>query len=68
MNAASGQLKPHGRVELGDYPVDAAWSPDGRSVLVACGDGALNLVAIDGGQSVRRIGEHGGGVLAVAWQ
>ncbi len=68
MNAAIGQLKPRGRVDLGDYPVDAAFSPDARTLLVAGGDGALSLVSIDGELSVRRIGEHSGGALAVAWQ
>jgi WD40 repeat protein len=68
MSAALGQLRPRGRIELSDYPVDAAWSPDGKSLLVACGAGALNLVRIDHELSNHPIGEHAGGALAVAWQ
>ncbi|HEY6453472.1 MAG TPA: hypothetical protein VIX87_12830 [Steroidobacteraceae bacterium] len=68
MSAASAQLRLRGRADLGDYPVDAAWSPDGVSLIVAGGDGALLLLRLDAALSVRRIGEHRGGVLAVAWQ
>lgn len=68
MSAATGQLRPRGRIELGDYPVDAAWSPDGKSLLVACGAGALQLVRIEPEAGAGPIGEHAGGALAVAWQ
>jgi WD40 repeat protein len=68
MSAASAQLRLRGRVDLGDYPVDAAWAPDGASLIMAGGDGAVLLLRLDAVLSVRRIGEHRGGALAVAWQ
>jgi WD40 repeat protein len=68
MSAVAQGLRLRARVELGDYPVDAAWSPDGSALLVAGGEGALLLVPVDTNASVRRIGQHPGGVLAVAWQ
>jgi WD40 repeat protein len=68
MTAAVGQLRLRGRIDLADYPVDAAWSPDGKSVIVAGGGGALTLVRIDPALDARPVGEHAGGVLAVTWQ
>jgi WD40 repeat protein len=68
MNAQIGQLRLRGRIDLGDFPVDAAWSPDGKSLIVAGGGGALTLVRIDQALSARTVGEHGGGALAVTWQ
>ncbi|HEY3808789.1 MAG TPA: hypothetical protein VGL50_02530 [Steroidobacteraceae bacterium] len=66
--SAAGQLKLRGRVDLADYPVDAAWAPDGRALLVAGGDGALTLVRVDPLLEQQAIGMHRGGALAVAWQ
>jgi len=68
MSAAGARLQPRPRIQIGDYPVDAAWSADGRALLVAGGDGALCLLATDTGAAARAIGRHEGGVLAVAWQ
>jgi WD40 repeat protein len=68
MNAAVGQLRLRSRIDLEDYPVDAAWSPDGQSLLVAGGAGALCLLRIDAELGARRIGTHRDGVLAIAWQ
>ena len=68
MSAAAGQLRLRSRIELGDYPVDAAWSPDGKAVVVACGAGAISLAQIEADASARPIGAHAGGALAVAWQ
>jgi WD40 repeat protein len=68
MSAPSGRLHPRTRIELGDYPVDAAWSGDGRSVLVAGGEGALLRVVDASASSVQPIGRHEGGVLGVACQ
>ena len=47
MNGAPGRLAPRQRTELGDYPVDAAWSGDGKTLLVAGGEGRLLLLAPD---------------------
>src|ERR1022692_2091778 len=68
MSAAAGQLRLRSRIEFGDYPVDAAWSPDGKAVVVACGAGAISLAQIEADASARPIGAHAGGALAVAWQ
>jgi WD40 repeat protein len=68
MSSASGRLRPGERIELGDYPVDAAWSGDGRLLVVGGGEGAVLLLASAAGSSPRSIGRHEGGVLAVTWQ
>ena len=68
MSAASGRLQPRERMELGDYPVAAAWSSDGKSLVVAGGEGAVLLLPAAAGGPPRPIGRHEGGVLAVAWQ
>lgn len=67
MSAAEGRLHARGRVELGDYPVDAAWSPDGQWLVIGGGEGALLRLAVARGE-VSAIGRHEGGVLALAWQ
>jgi WD40 repeat protein len=66
--APAGQLRLRCRIELGDYPVDAAWSADGKAIAVAGGAGAISLVQVESEPSVRAIGAHAGGALAVAWQ
>ena len=68
MNAAPGRLRPRERIELGDYPVDAAWSSDGKTLAVAGGEGALLLLTLASPLQPKAIGRHDGGVLAVAWQ
>jgi WD40 repeat protein len=70
MSAAAGRLRPQPRIELGDYPVDAAWSDDGRALLVAGGEGALLILSVGTAPAPapQVIGRHQGGVLAVAWQ
>jgi WD40 repeat protein len=68
MSAAPGRLRPRERIELGDYPVDAAWSGDGRSLAIAGGEGGVLLLPIAAPAPPRVIGRHEGGVLAVAWQ
>ncbi len=68
MSAAPARLRPRGRVELGDYPVDAAWSSDGQSLALAGGDGAVRLLSVGSLAICEPIGRHPGGVLALAWQ
>ena len=68
MSVAPGRLRPRERIELGDYPLDAAWSGDGRSLVVAGGEGGVLLLSATAGELPRPIGRHEGGVLAVAWQ
>ncbi len=62
-------LEPRASVSLDTYVVDCAWSGDSRSLAVAGGEGAV-LHVEDAAQSpqVHELGEHGMGVLAVAWQ
>lgn len=63
------RLERSARVALGDYPVDAAWSADGRVLLVAGGEGALLwLEFANAAAGAQRIGEHAGGALALTWQ
>jgi WD40 repeat protein len=68
MSAAAGQLRLRGRLELGDYPVDAAWSPDGGMLVVACGGGGIAMLRVAAAPSAEPIGAHAGGALAVTWQ
>ena len=54
---------------LDAYVADLAWSPDSSSLAVAGGEGAVVLVEqIGSAPKTRAIGEHGMGVIAVAWQ
>lgn len=73
MNVPPPRLERRTRIELGDFPVDATWSPDGRVLLVAGGEGALLWIAgtgaaADASSGAQRLGTHAGGALAVAWQ
>ena len=67
MSPPGFRLEQRTRVDLGDYPVDAAWSADERALVVAGGQGALLWLDV-AAAAPRRLGEHPGGVLAVAWQ
>ena len=75
MNAVGPRLERRAQLTLEDYPVDAAWSADGRALVIAGGDGALLWVdsgagagGMTGAASVQRLGMHAGGALAVAWR
>jgi WD40 repeat protein len=68
MTAPAGALRLRARIELADYPVDAAWSADGSALVIAGGEGAVLLLDAGPIPSARRIGAHRGGALAVAWQ
>lgn len=67
MSPPGFRLEQRSRVELGDYPVDAAWSADERALVIAGGQGALLWLEV-GAAAPRLLGEHPGGVLAVAWR
>ena len=43
---SGGRLRPRARIELPEFPTDAAWSPDGRTLAVGLADGALALVSV----------------------
>jgi WD40 repeat protein len=67
VNASVARLEPGSQVLLDDYPVDLAWSPDARHVLVAGGEGRLHRIATADAAVVMR-GEQPPGLLAVVWQ
>ncbi|MEY4761509.1 MAG: hypothetical protein RLZZ200_1365 [Pseudomonadota bacterium] len=61
------KLEPGLELRLDDYPVDMAWSPDGKLLMVAGGEGRLHRVSIADGTATLR-GEQSPGLLSVAWQ
>ena len=62
-------LKEGAQISLDAYVADLAWSPDGASLAVAGGEGAVVRVEqVASAPKARAIGEHGMGVIAVAWQ
>lgn len=67
--SAQSFLEPRASTRLDDYVVDIAWSPDGRQLAIAGGEGKVVLAEFaDGSLATRTVGEHGMGTLAVAWQ
>lgn len=67
--APSAILESRASVELDDYIIDCAWSPDGRSLAVACSEGTVHLCEFGEREScVHELGMHTLGALAVAWQ
>jgi WD40 repeat protein len=69
-----GRLHALGRLELPEYPVDAAWVPDGRSLLVGLADGSILRVhpeAVRASPSAPppvMLQAHAHSVLALTWQ
>jgi WD40 repeat protein len=61
-------LQPRAQLNLGEFPVDAAFSADGSTLVVAGGEGSLFSINLRGTAAGVRFGEHQGGVLAVAGQ
>jgi WD40 repeat protein len=64
LSAPVAKLVPGAVAGLADYPVDAAWTTDGR-LLVGGGEGDLSIVDSSSGE-LRSIGRHEPGVLSVA--
>lgn len=70
------RLERRARIALGDYPVDATWSADGKVIIVAGGEGALwwidaGVQGAGGGTgagAAQQFGSHAGGALALAWR
>jgi WD40 repeat protein len=61
-------LEPRASLAFDDYIADCAWSPDGKSLALAGGEGKVALARIGEPFSLEVIGEHLLGTLAVAWQ
>ena len=67
--AVNATLTEGASLALDTYIVDLAWSPDGQSIAVAGGEGAVMVVENTAQKlTSRTLGEHGMGVIAVAWQ
>ena len=67
MSRSTATLSAGAQVLLDDYPADLCWSPDGRYVVVAGGEGHLQRVSAEDA-SVLALGSHEPGLLAVSWQ
>src|SRR5688572_7016147 len=61
-------LEPRASLPFDDYVVDCAWSPDGKSLALAGGEGKVALINAADTFALNVIGEHLLGTLAVAWQ
>ena len=69
MSVPAIRLERRARVEVGDFPIDAVWSPDGRVLLIAGGEGELLQIDVaDAAAGAQPLGMHAGGALALAWQ
>jgi WD40 repeat protein len=68
MSTPTGRLTARARVELGDYPVDAAWSSDGKMLVIVGGEGSVQRLGPTPSDRPEVIGRHPGGALAVTWQ
>jgi WD40 repeat protein len=67
VNTPAAVLVAGPAVAIDDFPVDMAWSPDSRALVVGGGEGRLLHVSI-GDHQVTQLGTHAPGVLAVRWQ
>jgi len=62
-------LEPRASVAFDDYVFDCAWSPDGKSLAVAGGEGKVALARVAADTiSLDTVGEHLLGTIALAWQ
>jgi len=57
----------HARLDVGEHVIALSWSPDGRAVAVAGADGGVYLLENAADGPVRRLGQHVGGALTVAF-
>ena len=61
-------LEARAAAQLDDYVVDLAWSPDGKQLALAGGEGKVALAEVGEKLSIATLGEHMLGTLALAWQ
>ena len=64
--ARFAELEPSWAVDIGDFPTDLAWSPDGERLAVASAAGPVVVLGADGEEQLRYPG-HELGSLAVDW-
>lgn len=67
MNPPRLRLGRRARVDLRDYPVDAAWSPDATALVLAGGEGSVQWIDV-AAATTQTLGTHAGGALAISWQ
>lgn len=67
MSGARAALAPGAVAGIDDFPVALAWTPDGSALIVGGGEGGIYRVQAQEGV-VRKLGEHGPGVLQLAFQ
>lgn len=65
---SAGRLTPRGSLALPEFPVDAAWSPDGRSLLVGLADGRILHLQAATLEESQVLAAHSQSLLALAWQ
>jgi WD40 repeat protein len=66
VNRSQSALLAGPQLELDDYPVDCAWSKDGRTLFAAGGEGRLLRIDAATGAATP-FGSHDPGILGVAW-
>lgn len=67
MTGPAAVLTPGASAQLDDYPIDLAWSADGRHLLVAGGEGRLHRVE-SANAAVLLLGVQEPGLLSAVWQ
>jgi WD40 repeat protein len=67
MSSAHPALAAGAAASIDDFPVALAWKPDSSALFVGGGEGGIHCVQARDG-AVRKPGEHGPGVLQLAFQ
>ena len=60
-------LERRAEAQFDDYVFDFAWSPDGRQLALAGGEGKVALADVGEKIAINTLGEHLLGTLALAW-
>lgn len=66
-DAAAAGVPLHARMDVGEHIVALAWAPDGNALAIAGADGGVFLLDAAAADPIRRLGEHPGGALTVAF-
>jgi WD40 repeat protein len=67
MSAARPALAAGATARIDDFPVALAWTGDSQALIVGGGEGSIHRVQARDG-AVQKLGEHGPGVLQLAFQ